>query len=94
MEKGNLEQEVFWQYECKECEIEDITTMLWYLIEDYYTGVKQEDIYTKANNYERLGVYLRNMHSLLFDKQKEMKDFIDKVYTEKRAMKEGATKCI
>lgn len=90
----NLEKESFWQLECKECEFESITTMLWFLIEDYYIGVKQEDIYTKANNYDRLGIYLNNIHSLLFTKQKEMKEFIDKVYAERNAMKEGVTKCV
>lgn len=87
MEKENLEKESFWQLECKECELNDITMMLWYLLEDYYTGVEEEDIYTKANNYDRLRVYLCNIHTLLFTKQQEMKNFIDKVYVEKK--KEG-----
>ena len=84
----NLEKESFNEFECKECELEDITTMLWYIIEDYYVGVKKEDIYTKANNYDRLGVYLNNIHTLLFGKQEEMKKFIDKVYTERRNKKQ------
>lgn len=90
----NLEKESFWQLECKECELGDIVTMLWFLIEDYYVGVNQEDIYTKANNYDRLGIYLNNIHSLLFAKQKEMKEFIDKVYVERKTVKEGVTKCV
>lgn len=79
-----LKKEAFNQLECKQCEIEDITTMLWYIYEDYYTGVKEEDIYTKANNYDRLGTYLINIHSLLYTKQEEMKSFIDSVYEQKK----------
>ena len=82
-----LKKEAFNQLECKQCEIRDITTMLWYIIEDYYTGVKEEDIYTKANNYNRLGIYLINIHELLFSKQKEMEKFIDKIYKEKKENK-------
>lgn len=85
----NLEKESFWQFECKECELKDITTMLWYIIEDYYTGVKEDDIYTKANNYDRLGVYLNNIHTLLLGKQEEMKNFIDKAYEERKNKKEA-----
>lgn len=91
---GEKEKDSFWQFECKECEINDITTMLWYLIEDYYTGVKQEDLYTKANNYDRLGVYLSNLHTLLFTKHKEMKKFIDDVQAERKLQKEGASECM
>ncbi len=58
--------------------------MLWYIYEDYYTLIN-EDIYTKANHYDRLGTYLLNMHSLLLSKPKEINEFIEAVYKERKA---------
>ena len=80
----NLEKESFSKLECMECEIGDITEMLWYIYEDFYTLVN-EDIYTKANYYDRLGTYLLNIHSLLLSKQKEINEFIEAVYKERKA---------
>lgn len=61
--------------------------MLWYTYEDYYS-LQKDDIYTKADNYDRLGTYLINIHSLLLSQQKEMNEFIDKVYEEKKSAKQ------
>lgn len=88
----NLEKESFWKFECMECDIENITKMLWYIYEDYYSGVKEDDLFVKANYYDRLGTYLVNLHSLLSSKQAEMTEFIDAVYKEKRAMSENDSK--
>lgn len=52
-----------------------------YIYEDYYSVI-ENDIYTKANNYDRLGTYLINLHSLLLSQQKEMNEIIEKVYEE------------
>lgn len=60
--------------------------MLWLVYEDYY-GIKENDIYTKANNYDRLERYLINIHSLLRSRQQEMARFIDDVYAERKGMK-------
>lgn len=82
----NKQDNAFLEFERKECEIEEITDMLWLVYEDYY-GIKNSDLYTKANNYDRLERYLINIHSLLYSRQQEMKKFIEDVYTEKKVMK-------
>lgn len=85
MEK--LDRDILSEYEYVEVNIEEITTMLWYIYEDYY-AITENDIYTKANNYDRLGTYLINMHSLLLSQQKEMKEIIDKAYKEIKSIKQ------
>lgn len=87
------EEKVFDEFQTKECEIEEIIDMLWLVYEDYY-GIKENDIYTKANNYDRLERYLINIHSLLSLRKQEMTNFIDDVYAERRGMKEGALECM
>lgn len=82
MEK--LDRDILSEYEYVEANIEEITTMLWYIYEDYY-AITENDIYTKANNYDRLGTYLINMHSLLLSQQKEI---IDKAYKEIKSIKQ------
>ena len=79
----NIEEKVFDEFQQKECELEKITDMLWLVYEDYY-GVKENDLYTKANNYDRLERYLINIHSLLCSKKQEMTNFIDNVYAERK----------
>ena len=86
-----LEKDIFGKLECLSCELEEITEMLWYVYEDYY-GIGNKDIYTKANFYDRIGTYLINIHSLLFLKQKEINEFIEKVYKEKKTEKENTNK--
>lgn len=83
----NLERDILSQYESAKINIEEITTMLWYVYEDYY-GIIENDIYTKANNYDRLGTYLINIHSLLLSQQKEMEEIIDKTYEEIKLIKQ------
>ena len=73
------ELDIFREYENKECEFNDITHMLWLIYEDYYS-LQENDLYTKANNYDRLGIYLTNIHTLLYNLTKEMRENIDKVY--------------
>ncbi len=63
--------------------------MLWLVYEDYY-GTKENDLYTKANNYDRLERYLINIYSLLHIRHKEMKNTINEVYAERREQKVGA----
>lgn len=84
----NKENNAFMEFERKECEINEITDMLWLVYEDYY-GIKNSDLYTKANNYDRLERYLINIHSLLYSRQQEMKKFIEDVYIERKAKKVG-----
>ncbi len=79
----NIEEKVFDEFQQKECELEKITDMLWLVYEDYY-GVKENDLHTKANNYDRLERYLINIHSLLCSKKQEMTNFIDDVYAERK----------
>lgn len=79
----NIEEKVFDEFQQKECELEEITDMLWLVYEDYY-GVKENDLYTKANNYDRLERYLINIHSLLCSKKQEMTNFINDVYAERK----------
>lgn len=45
-------------------------------------------IYIKSNNYDRLGTYLINIHSLLLSQQKEMEEIIDKTYEEIKSTKQ------
>lgn len=70
--------EAFRKLESHEAELEQITTMFWYVIEDYY-AVKEHDLYTKANNCDRLYTYLFNIHTLLLNQDKELQAFEDKV---------------
>ena len=89
IDKENMnrkEEKIFDEFARKKCEIEEITDMLWLVYEDYY-GIKENDIYTKANNYDRLERYLINIHSLLRSRQQEMARFIDDVYAERKGMK-------
>lgn len=83
----NLKRDILSQYESAKINIEEITTMLWYVYEDYY-GITENEIYTKANNYDRLGTYLYNIHSLLLSQQKEMEEIIDKTYEEIKSIKQ------
>ena len=89
---GSKEEKVFDEFLRKEYELEEITDMLWLVYEDYYS-LQKNDLYTKANNYDRLGRYLINIYSLLSSRQQEMEKFIDDVYAERKATKKGALKC-
>ncbi len=79
----NVEEKVFDEFQQKECELEEITDMLWFVYEDYY-GIKEKDLYTKANNYDRLERFLINIYSLLYSRKQEMTNFIDDVYAERK----------
>lgn len=81
-----IENESLDKLEYAQCQLEDITKMLFYVYEDYYVAQKN-DLYTKADNYNRLGNFLINIHSLLYNQCEEMKEFINKVYEEKRGSK-------
>lgn len=82
--------EAFRKLESHEAELEEITTMFWYVIEDYY-AVKEHDLYTKANNYDRLYTYLFNIHTLLLNQDKELQDFVNNTYELDKSEK-GANK--
>ena len=89
IDKENLKRkqdECFFEFERKEIEIEEITDMLWLVYEDY-CEMKNSDLYTKADNYDRLSRYLINIFNLLHLRQTEMKRFIDDVYDENKAIK-------
>lgn len=77
------EFDIFGEYEYKEGEFSDITHMLWLIYEDYY-ALQKDDLYTKADNYDRLGTYLINIHSLLYSKTEEMRKNINKIYESRR----------
>ena len=83
----NKEEKIFDKFQEKECELEEITDMLWLVYEDYY-GIKTKDLYEKANNYDRLERYLINIHTLLYLRKKEMTRFIDDVYAERKGRSE------
>lgn len=74
-------EDILYEFERKECELREITEMLWLVYEDYY-ALRKDDLYTKANNYDRLETYLINIHSLLYARHKEMEDFINKINRE------------
>ena len=82
--------EAFRKLESHEAELEQITTMFWYVLEDYY-AVKEHDLYTKANNYDRLYTYLFNIHTLLLNQDKELQDFVNNTYELDKSEK-GANK--
>ena len=82
--------EAFSKLESHEAELEQITTMFWYVIEDYY-AVKEHDLYTKANNYDSLYTYLFNIHTLLLNQDKELQDFVNNTYELDKSEK-GANK--
>ena len=63
------------EYETKLQEFKDITHMLWLIYEDYYT-MQKNNLYEKADKYDRLGIFLLNIHSLLFKTITEMEKFI------------------
>ena len=83
-----MEKDIFSKFEQKECELKEITDMLWLVYEDYY-AMQKNDLYTKANYYDRLERYLINIHSLLYTRHKEMENIINEVYAERKALKEG-----
>lgn len=86
--------EAFRKLEQSEVELDQIVTMLWYVIEDYYVP-HTADIYTKANSYDRLETFLYNIHTLLLNTQKDMQDFVNKTYKEDKDQdKGGELKCI
>ena len=72
---------ILYEYESKQVELEKINQMLWYLYEDYYSSNKI-DLYTKANNYERLEPFLYSIQNQLNKMQDEMLDFINKAFEE------------
>lgn len=79
-----MNKDILQEFQQKECELEEIKDMLWLVYKDYY-GIREDELYTKANNYDRLERYLINIHSLLNIRHKEMKNIIDEVYAETKA---------
>lgn len=92
IEVEEKEKEILSDYEYKLAQIEEITTMLWYIMEDY-SGIdidKQNELYYKANYYDRMKIYLSNLHQLLYDRQEEMKKNIDDYYSKRRKAKNNS----
>lgn len=86
--------EAFRKLEQSEIELEEITTMLWYIMEDYYVP-KTQDLYTKANSFDRLQTFLYNIHTLLLNTQKDMQEFVENTYkADKEENKGGELKCL
>ena len=76
MEKvNNMNIDFISEYETKLQEFKDITHMIWLIYEDYYT-IQKNDLYEKADKYDRLGVFLLNIHTLLFKATKEMETYL------------------
>lgn len=78
-----MKEDILHEYELKECELEEIKDMLWLVYEDYYSII-EDDLYAKANKYDRLERYLINIYTLLSIRNKEMKEIINKVYEERK----------
>lgn len=74
-------KDILYEYESKQVELEELNKMLWYVYEDYYSSEKI-DLYTKANNYDRLRVFLYNIQNQLNNIQDEMLDFVNKAFEE------------
>lgn len=71
--------DVLYEYKNKQLSVEKISTMLWYICKDYCNS-DTEDVYIKANNYDRLKVYLFNLQNQLDDLQNKMRDYADKQF--------------
>ena len=74
-------RDILYEYESKAVELEELTQMLWYIYEDYYT-IPEDDLYTKANNYDRLRVFLYNIHNQLNNLQDDVLDYINTAFEE------------
>ena len=46
-------KDFFLDYDSAQCELEQITEMLWFVYEDYY-AFENQDFCTKANYYDRV----------------------------------------
>lgn len=92
IEVEEKEKEILSDYEYKLAQFKDITTMLWYILEDYSESSidKQNELYYKANYYDRMKNYLQNLHQLLYDRQEEMKKNIDDYYSKRRKAKNNS----
>ena len=66
----------FTDYDSAQCELEKITEMLWFVYEDYY-AFDNQDLYTKANYYDRVGTFLFNIQNLLENLSEGMKEKIE-----------------
>ena len=66
----------FLDYDSAQCELEKITEMLWFVYEDYY-AFENQDLYTKANYYDRVGTFLFNIQNLLENLSDRMKEKVE-----------------
>lgn len=74
-------KDILYEYEEKQVQLEELDKMLWYIYEDYYT-FENQDLYTKANYYDRLRSFLYNIQNQLHNIQQEMLDYINKGFEE------------
>ena len=73
--ENNMKIDLISEYETKLQEFKDITHMIWLIYEDYYS-MQKNDLYEKADKYDRLGVFLLNIHTLLFKATTEMETYL------------------
>lgn len=73
------EKSILYEYEGKQIALEQLNQMLWYIYEDYYSS-NNYDLYTKANYYDRLGVFLYNIQNQLNNIQDEMLDYTNRAF--------------
>ena len=74
-------KDILYEYEEKQVQLEELDKMLWYIYEDYYT-FENQDLYTKANYYDRLRSFLYNIQNQLHSIQQEMLDYTNKAFKE------------
>ena len=74
-------KDILYEYEEKQVQLEELDKMLWYIYEDYYT-FENQDLYTKANYYDRLRSFLYNIQNQLHSIQQEMLDYTNKAFEE------------
>ena len=74
-------KDILYEYEEKQVQLEELDKMLWYIYEDYYT-FENQDLYTKANYYDRLKSFLYNIQNQLHNIQQEMLDYTNKGFEE------------
>lgn len=72
-------KDILYEYKNKQLSVEKISTMIWYICKDYCDS-DTEDVYIKANNYDRLKVYLFNLQNQLNDLQEKMRNYADEQF--------------
>lgn len=88
MEK--LENESFNKFECLNCELEDLKDMLWLMEEDCFAfNINKYKDYELRDKFITAQIMTRAISKLLNNHIKENDEFINRVYAERKAQKEG-----